>query len=306
MMAVYLRGLKDGSINATPNWTVTRESPGTATIDSDRGLGLVVGPAAMRLAIEKARECGIGSVVAGNGRHYGAAGYHASLALPHDMIGLSMTVGGLSVLPPFGAKPMVGLNPIAISAPAGKQAPFTFDASMSTAAGNKVRLAARLGVPLPPGWIAESDGTPIMEPAQVPEAFHMLPLGATREMGAHKGFSLAMMVDVLCGLLSGTGPGFAAGPVASHHFLAYRIDAFTDLDTFKEQMDTFLSGVLECPPAPGHDRVIYAGLPESEVVAVREREGIPYHREVVQRFKQWAAEYCIEDRLPAVEEGAVS
>ena len=131
MMPYYVNGIRDGGINPSPKWTITREAPAVATIDSDRGLGLVVGPQAMNLAIEKARTCGIGAVAVANGRHFGAAGYHAAMAIPHGMIGIAMTVGGLQVPPTFGAKPMVGLNPLAIAVPARDEAPFVFDASMS-------------------------------------------------------------------------------------------------------------------------------------------------------------------------------
>lgn len=297
MMVFYLRGLKDGSINPAPEWSITRETPGTALIDCDRGLGLVVGPAAMKLAIEKARVNGIGSVVAGNGRHFGAAGYHAFMAAEEGMIGMAMTVGGLSVAPTFGSKAMVGLNPLAFAAPAGREAPFVFDASMSSVAGNKIRLARRMGAEVAAGWIATMDGTPVMEDQPVPDQFLMLPLGATREIGSHKGYSLAMMVDILCGVLAGVGPGFQAGSNVSHHFLAYDIAAFTDPDTFRAQMDDYLRALRETPPAPGHDRVMYAGLGQAEAQEERSELGIPYHHEVVAQFKQWAAEYGVPDRL---------
>ncbi len=297
MMVFYLRGLKDGGINAAPSWKAVRETPGTALVDSDRGLGLAVGPAAMNIAIEKARNVGIGSVVVSNGRHFGAAGYHAAMALDHDMVGLAMTVGGLSVAPTYGAKAMVGLNPLAFAAPTASEAPFIFDASMSSVAGNKIRLARRIGAPVAGGWIAGPDGTPLMEEAPVPDEFMMLPLGATRDIGSHKGYSLAVMVDILCGLLAGTGPGFTAGNSVSHHFLAYRIDAFTDPVEFKAQMDVYMKGLRETPPAPGHDRVEYAGLGMAEALADRGENGIPYHEDVVEQFRSWATEYGTRQRV---------
>jgi LDH2 family malate/lactate/ureidoglycolate dehydrogenase len=297
-MTYYLTGLGSRSINPAPSWRITRETPGTATIDSDEGLGLVVGPAAMRLAIEKARNVGIGCVVAASGRHFGAAGYHAALALEDGMVGLAMTVGGLLVAPTFGAKAMVGLNPLAVAAPARREAPFIFDASMSSVAGNKIGLARRIGAPVAGGWIATPDGTPVMEEAPVPDEFLMLPLGATRDIGSHKGYSLALMVDVLCGLLAGVGPGFSANGEVSHHFLAYNVAAFTDLDGFRDQMDEYLKALRECPPAPGQERVTYAGLGMAEALAERSANGIPYHREVVERFRGWTRQYNVPDRLP--------
>jgi len=293
MMPYYVNGLRQGMINPAPAWRVTREAAATATIDSDRGLGLVVGPAAMRMAIEKARLCGVGAVAVANGRHFGAAGYHAAMALEHEMIGLAMTVGGLQVPPTFGSRPMVGLNPLAVAVPARSEAPFVFDASMSATAGNKIRIARRLGVPVGPGWIATPEGTPIMEEREVPEEFQVLPLGATRVMGSHKGYSLAMVVDILSGVLSGTGPGFLNTGTASHHFVAYRIDAFTEPERFLDDMDEYLRALRETPPAPGEERVLYAGLGAYETEQERRELGIPYHPDVVAYYRSLAAELGI-------------
>ena len=297
MMSYYLAGLKGGSINATPVSATTHEAPATATIDSDRGLGLVAGPDAMRLAMAKARVNGIGAVTVGNGRHFGAAGYFAALALEEDMIGMAMTVGGLLVAPTFGSKAMVGLNPLAFAAPTLHEAPFVFDASMSSVAANKIRLARRLNAEVPGGWIAGTDGTPIMQDTEVPEQFLMLPAGATRDIGSHKGYSLAVMVDILSGLLAGTGPGFSTVGTTSHHFVAYNVSAFTDVATFKQNMDDYMKALRETPPAPGHDRVMYAGLGQAEFERDRRTNGIPYHKEVVAQYKLWAAEYGILDRF---------
>jgi L-2-hydroxycarboxylate dehydrogenase (NAD+) len=186
-----------GSVN--PNWTmkVERDAPAIATVDCEEGLGLCVGPRAMDLAIEKAKRCGVGWVVVNNGWHYGACSAHASRALAHGCIGISMTIGGRLVVPTFGASAEVGLNPMCVAVPSGAEVPFIFDASMSSVAGNKITLAKRLGSTLPPGLISEPDGTPIMAPGRVPDKFMILPTGGSREMGSHKGYSLAAMIDVL-------------------------------------------------------------------------------------------------------------
>ncbi len=290
MLRSYVTNYGKGSINPRPKVKITRESASAASVDCDRGLGLHVGPWCMDLAIKKAKNTGMGAVSATNGRHYGAAAFHAQLALEHDMIGLSMTVGGNIVAPTFGGKAMIGLNPIAVAVPAGKEAPFVFDASMSGVAGNKVALARRLGVKLAPGWVAEPDGTPIMEETAPRDGLLMLPLGGTREGGSHKGYSLAMMVDILSSLLAGGQPGFNSKGTASHHFIAYNIESFTDVAGFKEQMDIYLKGLRECPPAPGQKRVYYAGLPEHEEEADRRKHGIPLHPEVIEWFRGVTAE----------------
>ncbi len=298
MTPIYVAGMRQGWINPAPEMRIVRETPAVATVDSDRGLGLTIGPQAMALALDKAAECGIGSVVATNGRHFGAAAYHAAMALERDMIGIAMTIGGLSVTPTFGAKAMVGLNPIAIAAPARNEAPFLFDASMSSVALNKIRIARRLGAAVGPGWIAKPDGTPIMEEGLPPDEFLMLPLGATREIGSHKGYSLAVMVDILAGLLGGDPAGFRRDIFdVSHHFLAYRIDAFTDLESFKDEMDAFMQGLRETPTAPGFDRVVYAGLMEHESEMERRKRGIAYHPDVVDWFRKTAEELDVPHRL---------
>jgi len=298
MFPYYVHDLRNGTINPDPHPRIVRETPATATIDSDRGLGLTVAADAMRLAVAKATTVGIATVVAGNGRHFGAAAYHAHLAAEAGLIGVAMTVGGIQVVPTFGARPMLGLNPIAVAVPARNRAPFVFDASMSAVAGNKIRIARRLGNPVKPGWIAEEDGTPVMDSRPVPDRFHMLPLGATRDLGSHKGYGLALVVDILSGMLAGTGPGYANVGTVSHHCSAYRIDAFCDPDWFLDEMDRYLDDLAACPPAPGHDRVVYAGQPEAEAEADRTARGIPYHRDVVRYFVDLADELGVDCDLP--------
>ena len=298
MMPEYVDGLRQGGINPAPQWKVIRDAPATATVDSDCGLGLTVGPQVMELALQKAEACGIGSVTVTNGRHFGAAAYHAAMALERDMIGVAMTIGGLQVAPTFGARPMIGMNPIAVAVPTRAEAPFVFDASMSSVAFNKIRILQRLGGTVAPGWIARPDGSPSMEKCPVPHEFMMLPLGGTREIGSHKGYGLAVVVDILSGLLGGDAPGFRRQPAdVSHHFLAYRIDAFTDSEAFKDEMDVFMKGLRETPPAPGHDRVLYAGLPEHEAERERRVRGIPYHPDVVSWFRKIADELGVAHGL---------
>jgi LDH2 family malate/lactate/ureidoglycolate dehydrogenase len=297
MMRVYVVHFKEGRINPTPRPKIIHEAPAVATLDCDRGHGLSIGPLAMNMAIERADKYGIGAITVTNGVHFGAAAYHAAMALEHDMIGLAMTTGGVSVAPVHGAKAMVGLNPLAIAVPTRHEPPFIFDAAMSSVAGNKIRLAQRLGVNVLPGWIAEKDGTPIMDERPIPQDWLMLPLGGTREIGSHKGYSLAVMVEIMCSVLGGGGAGPFRRRGVSHHFVAYKISAFCDLNTFKDDMDEYLRGLQETPTAPGHDRVIYAGLPEHEEEARRLEHGIPYHPEVIEWFRGVTAELGLPDRF---------
>lgn len=298
MFPLYRQWFAEGHLNPVPEPTVVREAAAVATIDDDRGLGLATCHAAMDRAIDKARTCGIGAVAVRNSGHFGAAGYWAHRAVEHGMIGVAMTQGGLMVAPTFGAEPLLGLNPIAVAAGGGDQPAFVFDASMSSVAGNKISIARRLGATLGPGWIATADGTPVMEESPVPDEFLMLPVGGTREVGSHKGYGLALVVDILCGVLGGVGPGFRTPGAVSHHLLAYRVDAFCDPDQFVADLDAELERLRNCRPAPGHDRVLYAGLPEWETEQRRRADGIPYHPEVLEWFEATAAELGIETELP--------
>jgi LDH2 family malate/lactate/ureidoglycolate dehydrogenase len=150
-----------------------------------------------------------------------------------------------------------------------------------------------------PAWVAGPDGDPIMEESPLPDDFLMLPLGGTREIGSHKGFGLGVMVEILTSVLAGGAAGPDRRGGQAHHMIAYRIDAFTDLEQFKDDMDAYLRRIRNAKTAPGHDRVYYAGLPEHEEEAERMERGIPYHPEVIQWFKGITSELGIPDRLPS-------
>ena len=297
MLKSYITGYQEGSINPRPNWKVVRETPSTATVDSDKGLGTIITPKAMDIAIQKAKNVGVGMVTIGNARHLGMASYHAMLALPHDMIGICMTSCPPQVLPTFGAEPRLGTNPIAIAVPAKNEPPFVFDVATSSVAVNKIRIAARLGAEIPGGWMAREDGSPIMESGLAPEKFTLLPLGADREGGSHKGYGFSCMVDILAGVLTGFGYGAVPGrPNFGHMVAAYSIDAFTDVEPFKAEMDEWLQMMKSTKPAPGHDRVMVAGQPEAEVEVVRRDEGIPLHPDVA----DWIRDTCGEMSVPCL------
>ncbi len=304
----YVSGYSSGEINPDPNWSITRETPAVANVDGDRGLGIMVVPKAMEIAIEKAAKVGVGVVTVHNSRHLGMASYHALMAAERDMIGMCMTSCPPSVLPTFGAEPVLGTNPIAIAAPADQEGPFVFDAAMSAVAGNKLGLARRNGTQLLPGWVGDKDGVPVMEPVDPPipgyegsSSSHLLPLGGTREIGSHKGYGMMCLVDVLSGILTGGGYGMNPGrPNFGHYVAAYDIEAFMDTTEFKSTMDEWIQMLKSSKPAPGQDRVMYPGQPELEAVKDRSINGIPLHREVVDWFKDLCGElsisFTLEDR----------
>ncbi len=299
MLRSYVNSYNSGAINPDPTISIVKETASTALVDGGGGLGLMTAPKAMEIAIQKARETGAGVVSIRNSAHLGAAGYHAMLAAEQDMIGWCMTAGGKSMIPTFGAEPQLGTNPIAFAAPSDKEPTFMFDAAMTSIAGNKIGLANRLGKPMGAGWVANEDGTPNMEGGAA-SAFAanslrtQLPLGSTRELGSHKGYSLGVMVDILCGHLS-FAPGFAELALRrrAHLVAAYSVDAFGDVAEFKSNMDSMLKGLRETKPMPGHDQVWYAGLPEHYEGIKRAEHGVPLHPEVVDWFRSICAEFEI-------------
>ncbi len=294
MLRVYIEDYRSGKLKADSAWQIVSETPATAVIDAGQRLGIIMGPKAMRLAIDKAKTAGVGVVTMHNSGHLGAIGHHAMLAVPHDMVGVCMGtshVSRLSVVPTFSAKAMFGTNPIAIAAPAGREAPFLFDAATSVVSVNKIRVALREGAPLPPGWVADPQGKPVTTAAAVEEPFLLLPLGGSREQGSHKGYGFMMMAEIMSTLLSGGIPhlmGDDSG--AKSCFAAYRISAFTDVDRFKETMDGMLEKLRTTTPAAGQARVLYPGLPEHEETTKRRAHGIPLHKEVIEWFGKITSE----------------
>lgn len=293
MMPAYLRWIDEGVIKPRANWSVVHENISTATIDSDSGLGLVVGSHAMELAIKKAKASGIGFVTMKNGGHFGAMAYHAARALEHNMIGMAMTMGGVGAPPTNGAKAMLGSNPLAVAAPTKSEVPFVFDATMSTLPFNKIGLAKRLGAKLPAGMIADAEGVPIMEDSDVPEKLMILPLGSTPELGSHKGFGLLAVIEILSGVLAGQGARFMNPNVNQfgHQVMAIDIASFTEPEIFLNHMDSFMKGLRETPPVEGADRVVYPGMIEHEVEQDRQKHGIPYHPEVIGWFKETCEDF---------------
>ncbi|MEM7017537.1 MAG: Ldh family oxidoreductase, partial [Pseudomonadota bacterium] len=214
MLRSYIAMYQADQMTPTPEMKILRESPVSATIDGDRGLGIQVGPKAMQMAIDKAQATGLGAVALQNCGHFGMLAYYPLMAIEHDMIGIAMAAtGGNLQVPLFGSKPVFSTHPIAWGAPAGTMPPFVFDVATTQVAANKLMLTRRIGSQLEPAWITDLKGKPIMEAIDSPDygGFLMLPFGGTRENGGHKGYGFATIVDIMGGILSGNGPGFASG-----------------------------------------------------------------------------------------------
>lgn len=285
-------------INPTPKIKIVRESPSTATVDGDNGLGLVVGPQANRIAIQKAKEVGTGWVSIRHTNHFGIAGYYVLEALQQDLIGWAMTNTTKLVAPLWGAERMLGTNPISIAFPGREEPPIVIDMATTGAAYGKIEMARRKGELIPEGWAIDKNGYMSRDPNEMYEGGALSPLGATRERGGHKGYCLALMVDVLCSVLSGANWGPWAPPFAlrqeipkrsvgkgiGHFFGAMKISAFIDLDEFKRQIDDFIRTLRKTRPAPNTNGPLIPGDPEREAENIRLKEGVPLIMPVVEEL----------------------
>jgi LDH2 family malate/lactate/ureidoglycolate dehydrogenase len=298
----YVRLWEKKRINTNPNIRIIHETPSTATIDGDAGLGLVVAPFAMKIAIEKAEKYGTGWVAVKNSNHFGIAGYHALMAVEKDMIGYALTNASPLVAPTFSSERMLGTNPICYAFPAGKFPPVIVDMATSTAANGKLEIAQRQGKNVPEGWIQDKDGKPALHPADLKNGGSLLPLGSDREHGSHKGFGLSATVDILSAVLSGASYGPWAPPFVSFmdplpnqpgeglgHFLgAMRVDGFRPIEDFKSNMDNWVQRFKDATPIDENQKVVIPGEPELAAELDRKINGIPLIDAVVNDLNEVA------------------
>lgn len=298
----YVRLYEAGRVNARPHIALLRETPSTATLDGDAGLGLVTAPHAMAMAMEKARIAGTGWVCVQNSNHFGIAGYHAMMALERDMIGIAMTNASALVSPTFSNERMLGTNPIAVAIPAGKEPPFVADMATTTASNGKLEILQRQMKETPGGWIQDMAGQPSVDAHILKKGGAMLPLGGDREHGSHKGYALGSIVDIFSAVLSGASYGPWAPPFPAyvpmpadmpgkglgHFFGAMRIDAFREAEEFKEHMDRWIGRFRSAATTDASQPVLIPGDPERTTEALRRKEGIPLHKSVTEELKALA------------------
>ncbi|RYY40962.1 MAG: Ldh family oxidoreductase [Chitinophagaceae bacterium] len=303
----YVRLWEVQRVNAQPQVRVLHETPSTATMDGDGGLGLVVAPKAMQLAIDKAKQVGSGWVSVQNSNHFGIAGYHAMMALEHDMIGIALTNASPLVAPTFSVERLLGTNPIAVAVPAGSEPAFVADMATTTAANGKLEILQRKNGTAPEGWIQDKDGDSSTDPHALKTGGALLPLGGDREHGSHKGYALGAVVDILSAVLSGANygpwvPPFPAyvpmptnmpGKGIGHFFGAMRVDAFRPANDFKNHMDNWIRRFRSAQTMEGQDRVLIPGDPEREIEAERRTAGIPLLRAVVDDLQVLADKFGI-------------
>jgi L-2-hydroxycarboxylate dehydrogenase (NAD+) len=292
--AWYVKWLTEGSMTARPQIEIVSESASTALIDGDRGMGMVIGHRAMEIAIRKAKESGIGMVAVRNSRHYGMSAYYAMLALPHDMIGIAMTNASRQVVPTFGREARFGTNPMCFAVPAEKELPFVLDMATTTAAAGKLELAARQGKSIPAGWALNEQAEATLDPRMAQTARRLLPLGGSREGGNHKGYGLAIVVEILCGVLTGTMTALNADQDPRGHFFgAIRVDTFRPVDEFKRDMDRLIRELKSTPPIEGQERVYVAGEIEFETAEERAERGIPLLPSVLKGLREVAEQLSV-------------
>lgn len=303
----YVRLWQVKRVNATPNITIVHETPSTVVVDGDAGLGLVVAPFAMQVAMKKAREVGTGWVNVKNSNHFGIAGFHAMMALSNDMIGIAMTNASALVAPTFSIEKMLGTNPIAVAIPAGEQPAFVADFATTTAANGKLEILQREKEAAPLGWVQDADGKDSTNANAVKEGGALLPLGGDREHGSHKGYALGSIVDIFSGVLGGASygpwvppfpayvpmPDYQPGDGLGHFLGAMRIDAFRPADDFKHHMDNWIDRFRKAKPAEGNPAVVIPGDPEREMERERMQNGIPLHDSVAADLQKLGEQFGV-------------
>ena len=314
-LGFYVEKLRQGVMIPSPAIRTVNETDVTALIDAGGGMGHPVSVRAMEKAIQKALDHGAGFVAVRNSNHYGIAGYYALMALEHDCIGISMTNSYPFVAPTFGRDAMLGTNPMAVAAPAGSERPFVLDMATSAVPFGKIEVYERQEKSLPPGWAIDERGRPTTDAGRVAEHLMdragggLLPLGGAGEMlGGHKGYGLALLVDVLCGVLSGALYADRVYPQApdgtflpsgiGHFFGAWRVDAFRPLAGFASAMDDLQRRLKTAPKAEGQRRIYVHGEKEFEEFELRAREGIPLNRKVLAELEKIADELDVGFNLP--------
>jgi LDH2 family malate/lactate/ureidoglycolate dehydrogenase len=298
----YVRLWEKSRINATPNIRVVHETPTTATIDGDGGLGLVVAPFAMKLAIEKAEKYGSGWVAVKNSNHFGIAGYHALMAVERDMVGISMTNASPLVAPTYANERLLGTNPMCYAFPAGKYPPVIVDMATAAAANGKLEIAQRVNKDVPDGWVQDKDGQSSVNPNELKNGGSLLPLGSDKDHGSHKGYGLSATVDILSAVLSGANYGPWVPPFVSFleppndpvgegigHFLgAMRVDGFRPTEDFKSHLDNWITRFKSAKTIDPTKQVIIPGEPEYNYEQERKVSGIPIIDVVVKDLNELA------------------
>jgi LDH2 family malate/lactate/ureidoglycolate dehydrogenase len=297
-LRAYIRRLRGGGLrkNGTPR--VVDEGPAWAMVDGDSSLGMVASVFAMNTAMAKAATGGIALVGLRNNCHYGAAGYYAAMAIPKNMIGLSMANDIPTVNAPGARGPVMGSNPFGFAAPAGQEKPILLDMATSTVAGGKVFAAASLGQTIPAEWLLDANARPTVDPTLFSHAASLTPLGG------YKGYGLAFLIEVFSAILTGASirwqvlswtfsdPSKPTGHGAA--FIAINIAPFMPVEHFKERMDQTIREIRASDRTSGADRIYLPGEMEWERREKSLAEGIDLPADVVASLRELAQDLNLD------------
>jgi LDH2 family malate/lactate/ureidoglycolate dehydrogenase len=293
---IYVERLSVGVMNPRPRIRTLRETATSAVVDGDNGMGQLVGVRAMELAIEKGRGGACAFVAVRNSNHYGAAAYYAEMALPHEMIGFSFTIGGINHMTPWGgAEAILGNNPFAVAIPAGEEPPVVLDMACSVAARGKIIVAAKEGTPIPADWAVGPDGRPTTDPVEALKGF-------VQPVGGAKGYALTLTIGLLSSMLSGAYFGaevthmyedFEHPQNIGHLFGAIPVGLFEEPAQFRQRMDKAIREVRGVRRAPGVERIYLPGERERLSAAVRRRDGVPLAASVLADLQELGRRYGI-------------
>tara|TARA_B100001059_G_scaffold127014_2_gene126971 strand:- start:11667 stop:12779 length:1113 start_codon:yes stop_codon:yes gene_type:complete len=304
----YVNLWESERINMCPRVKIIRENKSTFTIDGDSGLGLVVAPKAMDMAIERAKAYGSGWGAIQNSNHFGIAGYHAMKALSHEMIGMAMTNATPFIPPTHSKQAMLGTNPISYAFPTKKEKPLVIDLATSSVARGKIEIARREGRKIPKGWMLDKDGRTSQNVDELKDGGMLTPLGSLEELGSHKGYALGSLVDIMSGVLSGANFGKWVPPFVSYlpllpnlpgkglgHFVgAMEVDGFRSVDEFKTSMDVWISSFKNAERVDEKKSVYIPGEIEFNIEEKRKKTGIPLNDKVLEDLHQLGRKFSIK------------
>ncbi len=288
----YGERLLKGQIDPSSPIKTINENPATLALDGGNGLGQVVAYRAMSQCIKKAEEAGLAITTVRNSNHFGIAGYYAMMALPEDMIGISLTNSQALVAPTYGFRPVIGTNPIAVTVPAGKEKPYVLDMATSIVPFGKIQIHEKAKFAIPKGWGINKNGALTNDPGEVIDGGALLPLGGPAELRGYKGYGLSLLVDLLSGVLAGAAfsqnvgrPTKNRNSDVGHFFAAIKIENFRPVDMFKADMDDYIQALKKSPKLPGQNRIFIHGEKEFEMAEKSLRTGIPLLKEAVDALK---------------------
>jgi LDH2 family malate/lactate/ureidoglycolate dehydrogenase len=270
----YLARLESGVMKARTSPRLAVDAGAVAVIDGDDGVGQVLTTHAAHEAIERARRHGIAAVAVRNSNHFGTCMYYTRMGVPAGCVMLLTTNGGPAMAPWGGRKKIVGTNPWSVAAPAGRHPPFMMDMANTGVARGKIYLARQRRERIPEGWAIDADGRPTTDPQAAID-------GIILPMAAHKGYAIAVAMDMLAGVLSGSaflsavhGPYTAEVSGAGHFVVAMKVEAFQPLAEFNARMERFIAELKSVPRAEGCDEVFYPGEIEARNDALNRNEGL--------------------------------